>query len=180
MKIPGITTILLYQLEKHKQVIPDENIRLFPPSDLAKDRWILKYFPEKICIKRWHEGNKLFYLLDKENTPFSFAWIKNGTGHFVGELNKTLVFPINVNCIFDCVTPEKFRGNGYYPLLIKKLAEMNEAPSIIYASWSNIPSNKGIVKAGFELTHKIFRVLNFVKIIDLNNSGINFNVRKAH
>lgn len=179
MKIPGVTTLFLYQFKNNEKKFPDESIQLFPDSDLNNNRWVHEYFQEDICIKRWSDGNKLFYLLDKQNNPCSFAWIKNSNEHFVGELNRTLVFPVKVNCIFDCVTPVNYRGNGYYPILIEKLAAMNESPSIIYASSSNISSNRGIIKSGLKLTHKIYRVLNFIRVTDLFRSGINFNVRKA-
>ena len=179
MKIPGITTILLYHFVGKEHVSLDESIKLFIPSDLVNNKWILEYFPGNICDKRWQDGNKLFYLVNKDGIPCSFAWFKNDSKHFVGELNKTLIFPYKVNCFFDCITPIKYRGQGYYPTLINKLS-MKELiyPNIIYASSSNRASNKGILKAKFELTHRIFRFLDFVKITGLNNSGINFYAKK--
>ncbi len=172
MKIPGFTTILLYHFKGKDLLHPEENIKLFSLSALVNNKWIFEYFPENTCMKRWQDGNKLFYLLNKENEPCSFAWIRNGTKHFVGELNKTLIFSYKVNCIFDCITPEKLRGKGYYSSLITRLSiQENEYPSFMYAASSNIASNKGIVKSGFELTHKIFRFLYFVTIKDLRKSS---------
>ena len=181
IKIPGSTTILLYQFNKKEKMMPDESIKMFTSSDLSDNKWILEYFPETLCTKRWNNGSELFYLIDKEGTPCSFVWSKNNTEHFFGEFNRKLIFPRKVNFLYDAITPVKYRGKGYYPTLLHKTSIVNnDYISIGYAAPSNIASNKGIVKAGFELTHKIFRVLNFVKITNLNNSGINFNARKAN
>lgn len=178
MKIPGITTILLYHFIGKEHVLRDENVKLFMPSDLTDNKWILEYFPENICDKRWQHGNKLFYLVNKDGIPCSFAWFKNDSKHFVGELNKTLIFPYKVNCFFDCITPVKYRGQGYYPTLIHQLSMLhNEPPIIIYASSTNRPSNRGILKAGFELTHKFFRLFSWTSIKDLKNSKLKFKLK---
>ncbi len=180
MKIPGITTILLYQSIAKEMMVKDTNVMLFDPLDAKNNKWIFEYFPVNICSKRWQDGNQLFYLLNENEDPCSFAWIRNGTEHFVGEINRKLIFQNKVNCIFDCITPENSRGKGYYPSLINQLSALeNECPSIIYASSDNVPSNKGIIKAGFKLSFKLFRIFNKVKIANLNSPGIEFNVRKA-
>ncbi len=178
MKIPGFTTILLYQIKAKERMLQDDSIKQFTPSDLISNKWILEYFPENTCKNRWKEGCKLFYLLDKDIRPCSFGWVRNGTQHFVGEINRKLIFPFKVNCIFDCITPEKYRGKGYYPSLINRLIMIETiCPNIIYASSSNVASNKGILKCGFKLTHKLYRILTFVRVKDLKKSSIKLNVR---
>jgi hypothetical protein len=179
MRIPGVITILFYEYKGDTSIISDYQVKLFLPSDLIRNNWILEYFPEEICLKRWKKGDRLFYILNEDNIPCSFAWIKTGLEHFVGELNKVLVFPVEVNCIFHCITPEKHRGKGYYPSLIDKLARLeNQYPSIIYTSASNIPSKKGILKGGFKLTYKILKTLSFIKVTNLKDSMISINVKR--
>ena len=181
MTIPGITTIFLYQSNAKEMMLKDTNVKLFDPDDSSDSKLIFEYFPENICAKRWRDGNQLFYLLNENREPCSFAWIKKGKEHFVGEIYRKLIFQNKVNCIFDCITPENHRGKGYYPSLISQLLLLeNECPSIIYTSSKNRPSKKGILKAGFKLTHKIYRIFNFVKIMSLNNSYINFYARKGN
>lgn len=54
--------------------------------------------------------------------------------------------------ITDCFTINKFRGNGYYPILIGAIARNNlslKLTTYIYASSYNKASIKGIIKAGF-------------------------------
>lgn len=179
MKIPGTTTILLYQLKNKETIVLDESFKEFTSSDLLNNKWILDYFAEDLCIKRWADGSKMYYLMDSQNTPCSFVWSKNNREHFFGEFNRKLIFPFPVNFLYDAITPLAHRGKGYYPLLLRKAAMINnENVSIGYAAPSNIPSTKGILKTGFELTHKINRVLNFVKITNLNKSAINFYAKK--
>ncbi len=132
MKIPGFTTIFLYQLKAKEQMFSGDGIRQFTSSDLINNKWILEYFPEETCKNRWIEGCRLFYLLDKKNRPCSFGWVRNGREHFVGEINRKLIFPYKVNCIFDCITPEKYRGKGYYSSLINGLLMIETiCPNII-------------------------------------------------
>jgi len=179
MKIPGISTILLYQLKNKEKVFFDESFKEFASSDLHNNKWIFDYFAEDLCKKRWADGSKMYYLMDSQSTACSFVWSKNNTEHFFGEFNRKLIFPFQVNFLYDAITPVKHRGKGYYPLLLRKAAMINsDNVSIGYAAPSNIPSNKGILKAGFELTHKINRILDFVKITNLNKSTINFYATK--
>ncbi|MGH2566657.1 MAG: hypothetical protein ACRDE5_19205, partial [Ginsengibacter sp.] len=118
---------------------------------------------------------------NKDEEPCSFAWLRNGIEHYVGEINRRLVFQNKVNCIFDCITPKNHRGKGYYSSLVNRVSiSGNEFTNIIYASSSNLPSNKGILNGGFKLTHKLFCTLNIVTIKEVNNSGIKFNVRKVN
>ena len=95
MKIPGVTTILLYQFTTKKMKIEKNIVKLVEPFDSKNNNWVFEYFPEDICAKRWQEHNQLFYLLNKEKQPCSFAWQRIGKEHFIGEINRKLIFKNN-------------------------------------------------------------------------------------
>jgi len=166
LRIPSFTILNFYIAYSQQQNGSLERFRVMSSlDDLSKYPWIYSYFSEALCSKRFKDGCRLYYLLDDEGEPCSFAWFKKGMHHFVGEINRTIIYPMVVNCIFDCITPVVYRGKGYYPRLIKLIVnEQSEYATIIYASTSNIPSNKGILKSGFIPTHKILRFFQIINI----------------
>lgn len=179
MKIPFFTILNFYIAYSQQKNENSERLRMITSLDkLSKHGWIFTHFPEAVCSKRFKAGCKLYYMLDEESRPCSFAWYKIGTHHFVGEINKTVVFPKVVNCIFDCITPNGSRGKGYYPKLIKWIVnEHADYASIIYAATSNSPSNKGILKSGFIHSHKIVRFFKLIKISAINKDQMRIYVQ---
>ena len=131
-------------------------------------------YSKEIIKKRFQKGYKLYTLLDNE-IPVSFAWVKQSSNHFIGELNKEIEFKDKVNCIIDCFTIPEARGKGHYSSLISYISNKeNQFPTIIYTHNTNIPSRKGIEKAGFKEKFEITKFLFWY--FKSENSGINYKL----
>ena len=64
----------------------------------------------------------------------------------------SLTLPSLLPVIYDCWTPFEFRGRGYYPLALDRIADslLRDYKQVwIYALATNVGSVKGIQKAGF-------------------------------
>jgi beta-1,4-mannosyltransferase len=107
-------------------------------------------YASELVIKRLNDGWKCYAYYENE-VPVSFAWVRRGADHFIGELNKVIHYDHEVIHIVDCYTPLEYRGRGYYSNLIKLIAHKYSSNVFIYANQNNIASSKGIEKAGFEL-----------------------------
>ena len=128
----------------------------------------------EIIKKRFQKGYKLYTLLDNE-IPVSFAWAKQSNQHFIGELNKTIVFEKKMNCIIDCITLPDARSKGYYSSLISYISNENKIFStFIYTHNTNIPSQKGIEKAGFKKRFAITKFLFWY--FKKENTGVKYKL----
>jgi RimJ/RimL family protein N-acetyltransferase len=67
--------------------------------------------------------------------------------------------------IGDCFTDDRYRGKGIYPYVLRKIAKQyaHTTQVFILVAPDNIPSIKGIEKAGFQFTARLrsFRFLVF-------------------
>lgn len=103
--------------------------------------------------------NDGFVLLDTQEQPVHFCWSGEFEGFGIAELQTRLSAPTpNARLIFDCWTPTAFRGLGYYPKAIARLAhrlqESGQVPWIFSAA-GNTSSVHGIEKAGFEYQYSM-------------------------
>ena len=111
----------------------------------------------------------------ENNIPVSFAWAKQSNNHFIGELNKAIEFKDKINCIIDCLTVPEARGKGYYSSLISYISNKeNQFPTFIYTHSTNIPSQKGIEKAGFKKQFEITKFLHWY--FKSTHAGINYKL----
>ena len=94
-----------------------------------------------------------FVLVDRDSTPVHFCWTAPFQGFVMDELSVRLTAPSEgAIMIFDCWTPQSFRGHGYYGLAISLLARRILAQGQqpwIFSARTNESSVRGIVKAGF-------------------------------
>ncbi len=87
---------------------------------------------------------KKYTLVNSEGKKVSFAEVLNKCP-FLRFLPKDAIH------IGPCLTPEEFRGNGYYPLLLKHIASQYESTECyMFVREGNTASIKGIEKAGFK------------------------------
>jgi hypothetical protein len=96
------------------------------------------------------ELGSLLYALRVEGRLVSYAWVTELTAFRVNELRRELRLDQPLVWIWDCVTPEQYRGRGYYPVLIGCLAGVvGRERALIFVRTDNVPSVRGIEKAGF-------------------------------
>jgi RimJ/RimL family protein N-acetyltransferase len=86
--------------------------------------------------------------------PSHISWV--GRNYLrIDELGVTWQLQEQERCIFDCVTLPAFRGRGIYPATLRWIvAHWSRSDNIqkfwIYCDSGNIPSLRGIQKAGFK------------------------------
>jgi hypothetical protein len=113
-------------------------------------------------IERYHyrrmKNKEKLYFFSENKKIICYGWSTQNP-LYVSEKNKILDVKDGV-ILYDFFTFEKFRNNGFYQKLLKKILNHLEPNSMayIYALKSNIASNRAIVKAGFQVVNssKIF------------------------
>ena len=99
--------------------------------------------------ERFSGGSQLFAWREAGRLV-SFGWVTCSPRILVGELGGWVELDQPVRWIWDCVTPERHRGRGHYPQLIRELATRGDAVTpVIYCTRENTSSQRGIEKAGF-------------------------------
>ncbi len=93
------------------------------------------------CYGAWVEGQ-----------PAAFGWVSYDDEH-IGELNLRIKLLPGEVYVWDCVTAPPFRGNGLYSALLSyilgELRNQQICRAWIGADLDNVPSQKGIARAGF-------------------------------
>ena len=101
-----------------------------------------------------------FVLTDRAANAVHFAWVGSFDGFYCSELDLALDAPEGTVMIFDCWTPATLRGKGFYEQAISLLASKMQASGRepwIFSATSNVPSVKGIEKAGFQFRYSLVR-----------------------
>ena len=113
--------------------------------------------------ERLKNGDKLFIVTENDELAH-YSWVKFDEMD-ITEASKKIKLKEGEACIYDCYTNKKFRGQGLYPSMLKYLKgyfkEKGFNKVYIYVEANNIPSIKGIEKAGFkkEDSIKYLRIL---------------------
>lgn len=144
-------------------------------------RYIKKYFSLKrisLLLFQFNENEPIKYdagcnfnvevLKEKKVVKYK-VWIKNELAHestvyFDSLLLNTFKFKKPYLLIGNCFTNEKFRGQNIYPFVLNKIAKDYNNLERVYVlvNPENIPSIKGIKKAGFILLNKLFTYRFFI------------------
>jgi CelD/BcsL family acetyltransferase involved in cellulose biosynthesis len=101
-----------------------------------------------------------YVLVNEEGTPVHFAWVAPYIGFYCSEVNSTLKGSADAALLFDYWTPTAVRGHGYYRQAIELIADelrSKDKRPWIFSSAENVPSVRGLTKAGFELRHALHR-----------------------
>jgi len=114
------------------------------------------------CAARVREdGIRGFALLDRNGAFLHFGWVTRFEGFHLAELNAKVEAPAP-ECVmlFDCWTPTRMRGHGYYGqtigLMAKLMREQGKEPWIFSAA-TNGASISGLKKAGFQRRYSLVR-----------------------
>ena len=181
--VKGIQEDKFYLFKKIKQKIKQEQVYFYVykgvKSGLTRDDVsIRKITLDEVFDFYEKEGgltdrNRKFYLEvvpSEERVPWglfnskmelaSIMFIVTPTPEYVPNINLGLKEKILV--LLDATTAKTHRGNGYYPILLKAIAEQYPEESVLgLANDWNIASQKGLIKAGYVQFATRFGTKNF-------------------
>jgi hypothetical protein len=97
------------------------------------------------------------YALFEGKTLVNLGWVGPRTALAAAEVGRRFSVPFTglLPVIYDCWTPPEFRGRGYYPIALDRMAVrllQDYSQVWIYTLETNVASRKGIQKAGFRLS----------------------------
>jgi CelD/BcsL family acetyltransferase involved in cellulose biosynthesis len=100
-------------------------------------------------------------LYDPEKQAAHFLSVANAEGFHIGAIGHTITgFESQDIMVFDCWTPARFRGRGYYPLAIRRAAaelQNNERRVWTFCAVTDTVAIRGILKAGFNYRFSLVR-----------------------
>jgi GNAT superfamily N-acetyltransferase len=125
-----------------RRVTPDLLPALFAIRGYdASAEFIQRFETGRRCYGAWVEGQLA-----------AFGWVSYDDEH-IGELNLRIKLLPGEVYVWDCATASRFRGNGLYSALLSyilgELRDQKICRAWIGADLENIPSQKGIARAGF-------------------------------
>ena len=104
-------------------------------------------------IQRLLDGASFWCLTKPDGTMVSTGWLAYRQHFYIGETD----FGFDMDrsdaaILFDFQTVPEYRGQGYYPMLLKSIVSQAQEPKkfVIYTAPDNESSARGITKAGFE------------------------------
>ena len=146
-RLIGYRAVLFFRVPAgHRSAASDLAVQEYRPGEVRENGtpWSLE-----AVSARLGEGHRMF-VLSLDNRPVSFAWVTESMTFSIDELDSWVMTDQPMVWIWDCVTPDAFRGLGYYPRLLSSLIARFEVDRIvIYSQLKNHASIRGIQKAGF-------------------------------
>ncbi|MFY9741116.1 MAG: GNAT family N-acetyltransferase [Candidatus Sulfotelmatobacter sp.] len=114
------------------------------------------------CARRLSESRLSGFVLQTgESKPLHFLWVSDYNGFHLTEIDYVLELSSpGAAMIFDCWTPAANRAQGYYAIAIRRVAaRLREQgrEAWIFGGASNVPSLRGILKAGFHYRFSLLR-----------------------
>jgi len=151
-------TIYIFESYPRFKKINKKSTSLFFIQSLNQvtiNKIIKKYFKKnRFKLNRFKKGSK-FIGLKLNNEVVCSGWIYFGKKWKIEEINKKIELQGRY-LLFDYRTEKKFRGMGYYKLLLRLIQnKFQKKKLIIYALSHNTKSIKAIEKSGFKLISKI-------------------------
>lgn len=101
----------------------------------------------------------LCYTASVDGRLAHYSWVQRSGSHPIAEAGMSLPVAKNEFWIYHCRTAEWVRGRGIYPATLTRIINDQFSAGCriawIYTSRDNIASQRGIVRAGFELVAKL-------------------------
>ena len=109
-------------------------------------------FNRKKIWERIRRGDHC-YLAYLNKKPVHFSWVQSQGIHYIKNIDLSVPVQPGSIVIFHCRTSESARGQNIYPLVLQQILgdyfQKAYQEAWIYTSANNVPSQKGIKKAGF-------------------------------
>lgn len=164
----GVRQTYLYRLSKpgawSAPVLPDPRLKwdLLSRAQVGQLR-DLGPFDENEGLQRLDRGDRC-YTVSLDGRLAHYSWVQRAANHPITEAGTSVPVGNGEAWIYHCVTVDWARGRRIYPATLQRIVRdcfaEGDHTAWIYTSTQNIPSQKGILRAGFGLvaTLKAVRV----------------------
>ncbi len=109
-------------------------------------------------IERRFQTQNDAWILEYQQVPVAFGWVARSAAP-IGELGQHVTVPEGQVYLWNFRTLPAWRGKGFYPLLLQAIMRQEIAGGTeklwILTAPENIPSFKGVQKAGFSLVGEL-------------------------
>jgi len=131
--------------------LADLAIRLAGPADAGQLARAMGLTSAAPVLGRLATG-RMAYVAERNGEVVSYGWVSTGP-EAIGEVGSQIAPARGEAYVWDCATLPAYRGRGYYPALLRRIAADLFARGIhrvwICASVTNRPSLRGFARAGF-------------------------------
>jgi len=131
------------------------------PVDLSRIADIRSLSTNKIAqFRRRFERGDCCFIASHNEQAVHYAWVQTSGRHPIHPAKRSWTVKSREAWIYDCRTSDWARGNSVYPFILTNilinLRSQDYSCAWIYTTKQNIASQRGIMKAGFRLTYKLF------------------------
>jgi hypothetical protein len=113
-----------------------------------KDLWV-----DEATVRRRLGRGDLCYVASLGDRIAHCSWVQRSGSHSISWSGKAYPIAPGEYWIYNCVTPAWARGRGLYPLVLCRILEDRKRAggtrAWIYTTTDNVPSQRGILRAGF-------------------------------
>lgn len=108
---------------------------------------------------RFSAGHRA-YVAWLDGRPVAYGWVATARAE-IGELGLTFEVPLANRYLWDFITLPPWRGLGIYPRLLQAILHLEEAAERFWVGHDapNLPSRRGILKAGFQEVGRVHRTV---------------------
>jgi hypothetical protein len=155
----GVQQTYLYQLSKPEAwslpAATDERMKweLLPRAQVGQLR-DLGPFDVNEGLQRLDRGDRC-YTVSLDGRLAHYSWVQRSASHPITEAGLSVPVGAGEAWIYHCVTVDWARGRRIYPATLQRIVRdcfaEGDHTAWIYTSTQNIPSQKGILRAGFGL-----------------------------
>lgn len=109
--------------------------------------------------RRFQRGHTCF-VASHQGQAVHYSWLQVDGFHPIQPAGRSRAVASAEAWIFDCRTHESARGQNLYPYVLTQILHALRSQAFtcawIYTSHDNIASQRGIAKAGFQITHRLY------------------------
>jgi hypothetical protein len=115
-------------------------------------------FDENEGLQRLDRGDRC-YTVSLDGRLAHYSWVQRSASHPITEAGMSVPVGTGEAWIYHCVTVDWARGRRLYPATLQRIVRdcfaEGDHTAWIYTSTDNIPSQKGILRAGFGLVETL-------------------------
>ena len=161
----GLQRVRLYRIngEARDGCVPTQGVEIFL---LTQDRIPpLQQVNPSLDLRKWGERlgkNNLCYCVVRSGILAHYTWVQTSGRHRILRAGRYKEISPGEFWIYECWTSDSERGRGIYPSVLSRVVrdhfERGLQEGVIYTTPQNVPSQRGILKAGFHHSQTLYSI----------------------